>query len=276
MLRGSYSRQCDALSYESRWGGRTGGKVACGIVSAHSLRRGISIASYRDLVGYLQTPRELMRGAVRDHLYPLALDSLTIRNPDTLAVTVTAMRIPGIRIRLLHRTVSIEDIHMIGKRRIGIPNKPRPHNRVRNAASGRRSRASEQACRSSGYETGQKKSALRNHVNRFLKVLRIGARSYRETDRRDSRKLPLATGAFGSQTRFRRRTANAIDLQIHRGVLNGLRTSMPGKCFSLSVTTTQSFTSATAATIISRSTAQSRGVRHGNHQFSYFYSRTME
>ena len=59
--------------------------------------------------------------------------------------------------------------------------------------------------------------------------------------------------AGGRKPRFRRRTANAINLRIHRGVLNGLRTSMPGKCLSLSVTTTQSFTSATAATIISRS-----------------------
>jgi hypothetical protein len=59
--------------------------------------------------------------------------------------------------------------------------------------------------------------------------------------------------ASGRKPRFRRRTANAINLRIHRGVLNGLRTSMPGKRLSLSVTTTQSFTSATAATIISRS-----------------------
>ena len=57
----------------------------------------------------------------------------------------------------------------------------------------------------------------------------------------------------GRYPRFRRREASAIVLQIHRCVLNGLRTSRPEKCFSLSVTITHSFVSATAATIISRS-----------------------
>ena len=67
----------------------------------------------------------------------------------------------------------------------------------------------------------------------------------------DSSRWPPA--ASGRNPRFRRREASAINLRIHRNVRNGLRTSRPEKCFSLSVTITHSFVSATAATIISRS-----------------------
>ena len=63
-----------------------------------------------------------MRGAVRDYLNPLTLDSLTVSNPNTLAVAITAMSIAGIRVRLLHRPVGIEDIQVIGKRCVGILN----------------------------------------------------------------------------------------------------------------------------------------------------------
>lgn len=66
-------------------------------------------------------------------------------------------------------------------------------------------------------------------------------------------KRPVVSGSSGSQPAIQVAEASPIELRIHRGVRNGLRTSRPEKCFSLSVTITQSFVSATAATIISRS-----------------------
>jgi hypothetical protein len=57
----------------------------------------------------------------------------------------------------------------------------------------------------------------------------------------------------GRNPRFRPREASAIQLRTYRNLRDGLRTSRPEKCFSLSVTITHSFVSATAATIISKS-----------------------
>jgi hypothetical protein len=37
----------------------------------------------------------------------------------------------------LHGAVAVEDIHVVGKRRVGILDKPHPHNAVRKAASTR-------------------------------------------------------------------------------------------------------------------------------------------
>src|SRR5271165_1029860 len=141
----SASRQCDALSYELSWGGWSCGQIPCRIVGKYCLGSGVGIAAHRDVIGNLQAPRELMRGAIRDYLNPLTLDSLTVSDPNTLAVAIAAMRIAGVRVRLLHRPVGIEDIHMIGKRRVGIPNEPRPYNAIRNVAASRRTNASAQS-----------------------------------------------------------------------------------------------------------------------------------
>jgi len=46
-----------------------------------------------------------------------------------------AMRVAGIGVRLLHGAVTIEDIHMVGKRRVGILNEPCPHYWVGKAGS---------------------------------------------------------------------------------------------------------------------------------------------
>jgi hypothetical protein len=169
------SRKCDALSYELRWGGWTCGQVARRIVGTHGLRCGIGIAAYRDFVRDFQTPSELMCGAVRNHLDPLAFDLLTVRNPNPLAVAVTGVRIPSIWIRLLHRAVGIEDIHVVGERRVGILNNPGSHNGVWRAVSGRGNRTAELSDRRSDQEAGYKKPARRDHVHPDPKIPCVGS-----------------------------------------------------------------------------------------------------
>jgi hypothetical protein len=158
------SREFDALAFNLSRGDRTSGPVTGGVVRAHGFRAGIGIATYPDVIGNLQAPSELMGGAVRYDLNPLAFDSVAIRDPYAFAVTIAAMRVTGIRVRLLHGAVTIEDVHVVRKRRVGIFNNPRPNNGVRKAASIRQTAATVKYKCDGGQESGPKQWAPFIHM----------------------------------------------------------------------------------------------------------------
>src|SRR5579863_129923 len=122
-----------------------------------------------------------MRGAVRYDLDPLASDSPAVRHPNALAVAVAAMRVAGVRIRLLHGAVAIEDIHMVWKRRVGVLDKPCPHNRVRKAVSTRQTAATVQSGCDGGQESGPKPSPPFIHLRSIpMDASHWRPKSYRE------------------------------------------------------------------------------------------------
>lgn len=98
------------------------------VVKAETLGSDEPVAGDGQFEGNFAKSNELVRLPISDDLNPLPSNVFARLDPNALAIAIASFGIASVGIGLLHRPVSVENVHVIWKRGSFVPDDPRSDN----------------------------------------------------------------------------------------------------------------------------------------------------